>query len=155
MQKQGMIDPRVALQECPMNRVQVGPGWPAAVKATNKKPNRYVAIYSYFLQQEFLYFSINLCIHMFVYILSVLYIYTILVVGISWMTQYTEGRVCCCAGDPSLQGLQPQDMSWTISCDQETVVTAFPLAPCRPARPCWGYSLQEADRQDTLSPQQQ
>ena len=40
-----------------------------------------------------------------------------------------------------------QDMSWTISCNQETVVTAFSLPSSHPARACWGYALQEADRQ--------
>lgn len=50
-----------------------------------------------------------------------------------------------------MQGLQTQDMSWTISCDQETVVTAFSLPGSPLGRACFGYALQEADRQASSS----
>lgn len=49
------------------------------------------------------------------------------------------------AGDPSLsaQDLPPGSLSWTLSCDDEYIVTAFQ----QPAhRPCWGYRVREADR---------
>ena len=49
------------------------------------------------------------------------------------------------AGDPSrsAQDLPPGSLSWTLSCDDEYIVTAFQ----QPAhRPCWGYRVQEADR---------
>ncbi len=48
------------------------------------------------------------------------------------------------SGDPTRQDLSVQEMCWTISCDQETVVTAFPIQ--NPHHPSWGYALQEADR---------
>ena len=48
-------------------------------------------------------------------------------------------------GDPSksAQDLPPGSLSWTLSCDDEYIVTAFQ----QPAhRPCWGYRVREADR---------
>ena len=48
------------------------------------------------------------------------------------------------AGDPARQDVGVHQMCWTISCDSETVVTAFPLQ--NPQGQCLGYALQEADR---------
>ena len=49
------------------------------------------------------------------------------------------------AGDPSksTEDLPPGSLTWTLSCDDEYIVTAFQ----QPAhRPCWGYRVREADR---------
>ena len=57
------------------------------------------------------------------------------------------------AGNPERQDLSVQEMSWTIYCDHETVVTAFPLQKDALNLSHWqsshqqiGYTLQEADR---------
>lgn len=57
------------------------------------------------------------------------------------------------AGNPERQDVSLQDMSWTINCDNETVVTAFPLQKDAVTLAAWqsqhqqmGYTLQEADR---------
>ena len=56
-------------------------------------------------------------------------------------------------GNPQRQDLSVQEMSWTIYCDHETVVTAFPLQKDALNLSHWqsqhqqlGYTLQEADR---------
>ncbi|KAL0052085.1 hypothetical protein WJX82_007711 [Trebouxia sp. C0006] len=51
-------------------------------------------------------------------------------------------------GDPARQDVGVHQMCWTISCDSETVVTAFPLQ--NPQGQCLGYALQEADRAGSL-----
>lgn len=71
--------------------------------------------------------------------------------NISFEQTETGVNLSDCAGDPALQGLQTQDMSWTISCDQETVVTAFSVPGSPPGRAWFGYALQEADRQASSS----
>ncbi|DBA89422.1 hypothetical protein WJX77_002898 [Trebouxia sp. C0004] len=51
-------------------------------------------------------------------------------------------------GDPGRQDVAVHQMCWTISCDSETVVTAFPLQKLQGR--CLGYALQEADRAGSL-----
>jgi hypothetical protein len=47
------------------------------------------------------------------------------------------------AGDPSRSDVAPEDMTWTIRCDETYVVTAARLAR-NPA--AFGYLLRESDR---------
>ncbi len=49
----------------------------------------------------------------------------------------------CAAGDPALTDVRPEDMSWTIRCDDEYAVTAVRLAAPQPS---WAFIVQEADR---------
>ena len=47
------------------------------------------------------------------------------------------------AGDPEKKGLEEEDLTWTLQCDDEFMVTAFTLpAP----EPTWGYVVTEAAR---------
>lgn len=46
-------------------------------------------------------------------------------------------------GDPARTDLRPEDMSWTIRCDDEYAVTAVRLAAPQPS---WAFVVQEADR---------
>lgn len=47
------------------------------------------------------------------------------------------------AGDPERTDLQPEDMSWTVRCDDEFAITAVRLPA---AQPSWAFVVQEADR---------
>ena len=49
------------------------------------------------------------------------------------------------AGDPERTDLQPEDMSWTVRCDDEFAITAVRLPA---AQPSWAFVVQEADRCD-------
>lgn len=47
------------------------------------------------------------------------------------------------AGDPERTDLRPEDMSWTVRCDDEFAITAVRLPA---AQPSWAFVVQEADR---------
>lgn len=46
-------------------------------------------------------------------------------------------------GDPSRTGLQLEEMTWTVRCDESVTVTSVPLSE-RPA--AFGYLVRESDR---------
>lgn len=85
-----------------------------------------------------------------------LHILACTVEGHSPPASYTMGSLCthsgiftglCCLmhvpGDPSRTGLQLEEMTWTVRCDESMTVTSVPLSE-RPA--AFGYLVRESDR---------
>lgn len=50
---------------------------------------------------------------------------------------------CVCAGDPSRSDVAPEEMTWTVRCDENFTVCAAPLSQ-RPQS--FGYVVRESDR---------